>query len=73
MSCLYCGSTKRFEPVNVCICGRSGSWGPPYKPEIIECHAQFDTPDWLRTIRRAWYAANPVNGPIIAKAIALAK
>lgn len=74
MTCRYCGSSLYFRPVNVCICGRSGSWGPPYTPKLIDCsRAALDAPEWLKTIRRAWYSAFPANVPIIEAAVANAR
>jgi len=69
MSCLYCGSPQRFETINVCVCGRSGTWDKKYHPKLIECEPCFDTPEWLRFIRRIWYSLFPVNGPIIEAAM----
>lgn len=67
--CLYCGRADRGSgPVKVCVCGRSGSWQAGYSPKLIECEPQFDTPEWLRFLRRLWYEAHPVNAPIIARA-----
>lgn len=71
MTCLYCGApSANSGPVNVCICGRSGSWQVGYRPKLIECNPQFDTPDWLRAARRAWYTRHPQNERIVADALA---
>jgi hypothetical protein len=73
MTCLYCGSRSSYDkPVNVCICGRSGSWNEGYDVKLIDCDPQFDTPDALRTARRLWFQMYPVNKPIIEEALARA-
>lgn len=71
MMCLYCGaeSGENFPCISVCICGRSGNWSRPLRPKLIDCGTQFNTPDWLRSLRRWWYERHPANGPIVSKAI----
>lgn len=68
MACLYCGSTRRFSPINICVCGRSGSWSNRYRPVLIDCPPQHRTPSVVRFVRRMWFSLFPVNGPIIAAA-----
>lgn len=67
MMCLYCGSdsTAGLPGLHVCRCGRSGHWAAEFRVELIDCEPQFQTPDWLRALRRWYYSIWPANGPIL--------
>jgi hypothetical protein len=53
MECRYCGNAERVEPIDVCICGRSGSWEGRYSVNLIPCsEAEMNDNAFLKWLRR---------------------
>ena len=70
MICRYCGASDYYEPVNICRCGRSGSWVPPYAPDLLPCSdAELNARPFVKAIRRWRYGLFPANTAIIADAL----
>lgn len=68
-TCRYCGSrSSGREPIEVCVCGRSGAWSSEYEPDLIPSRNR-DRPAWLLALRWIRYNLFPVNVPIELRAI----
>lgn len=68
MTCRYCGADDFHPgPVNICRCGRSGSWQSGFEPRLIKCSPeQLGAPELVKAWRRIWHLFQP-TGDIIAR------
>ena len=67
--CRYCGTASSFSgTLEICVCGRSGSWSSEYEPELIPSRNR-DRPTWLLVLRWIRYNLFPVGIEIERAAI----
>lgn len=70
MECRYCGFRGAIDPINICICGRSGSWDKRYQPNLLDCSVEeLGPPLFLKFLRQRYYQRYPANAAIIEDAL----